>query len=74
MRDEPARLELGQALGQDIGADSRKIRLELGEAARPISQLAKHEHRPALAEQLHRVGEPAGVVVAAFLLAFPSFS
>ena len=68
LADEPARLELGQPLGQHVGADSREVGLELGEAARPVSQLAQHQHRPAFADQVQRMGEAAGVVVSPFLL------
>ena len=59
-----------QPLRQHIGADPGKIGLQLRKAARSVSELAQHQHRPALAEQLHRVGEPAGIVVAPFFLDF----
>ena len=71
---EPARLELGQALGQHVGADPLEVGLQLGKAARAVGQLAQHQHRPALAEQIQRMGQAAGVVVAPFFLALPQFS
>ena len=61
-------LQLGEALAQDICADSLKIGLEPGEATRAISELAQHQHRPALAKQLHRMGQAAGVVIATFFV------
>ena len=51
-----------------------QVALQLGEAPWAVRELAKHQHRPALAEQFHRMGEAAGIVVAPFFLAFPPFS
>jgi len=64
--DEPAILELGEPLGQDIGADPSQIRLQLRKAARAKQQLTEDEDRPALAEQLYRMSEPAGILEAPF--------
>ena len=65
---QPTIFELGQALSQHIGADPRKIRSQLRKALRTIRQLTKDEHRPALADQLQRVGQPAGIVIPSFCL------
>src|SRR5205814_5069704 len=72
--NQPTRFEFSEALGQYIRADSREVRFQSGEAPRAVSKFAKHQHGPALAEQFHCVGEPAGIVVTPFFLALPMLS
>ena len=71
---EAARFEFGQALRQHVRADSGEVALQIGKAARAVSQLAKNQHGPTLAEQFQRMREAAGVVVAPPFFAVPQFS
>ena len=71
---KPAILELGQALGQDIGADSRQVGLQFRETARPEHQFAQHQQRPALANQIKRMGQAASIVISPFWITLPRLS
>jgi len=58
-RHDAGRLEFLQAGGQDVRADARQALEQVGEAARPEQQLADHEQRPALADEVERPREAA---------------
>jgi hypothetical protein len=74
LSDDSARLELGEPLSEHIRTDPRKVRFQLGKAPRPISKLAQHQHRPSVADEVERMGKPAGIVVAPFVFRFPIVS
>ena len=55
---DPRRLELAQALGEDVGADVGQSGAQVGEALGPEQQLADDEQRPALADDVERPATP----------------
>jgi hypothetical protein len=57
--DDLTRLEILQARRQDVGADPRQRVGEVGVALGALQQLADDQQRPALADQLERVGDGA---------------
>src|SRR5205085_1065202 len=59
------RLEGLEALRQHVGADAGKARAQIAEALRAEHELAHDEEGPTLADEVERMGRPAGVVVAA---------
>src|SRR5688572_9284349 len=71
--DDAVRLELAEALREHVRACARKARADVGEALRPVAQLAEDQDGPAFAYQLERVGEPAEVVVCALLRRHPAY-
>src|SRR5206468_4094496 len=56
-------LELAQALGEDIGAHVRQAGPEVAETLGAEQELAHHEQRPALADEVESPGYAAGVAV-----------
>ena len=56
-------LELAQPLGQHVRADVGQAGAQVGEALGPEQQLANHEQRPSLPDEVERAGDPAGVSV-----------
>ena len=61
--DDARALEFAQAIGDDVGARVREASLEIGETLRPEQQLADHEQRPALADEIESVGDRAAIAV-----------
>ncbi len=61
-------LKLGEPLGERVGAKTRQIGAQFGEAPRTEHHLAQHQQRPAVADQLERMGRPTGIVIASFRL------
>src|SRR5581483_3287862 len=62
--DDPVRLEVAQAGGEDVGADTGQVVDEVRVPLRAVHQLADDEQRPALADQVERVSNRAVLVVA----------
>ena len=56
-------LESSQSLGEPVAPDSREDREEVLEPLGTEQQLADHEDRPALAEDVERAGERAHLPV-----------
>ena len=56
-------VELVEPLGEDVLAHLAKPASEVGEALRPEQQLAHDEQRPALADDVERARDPAGITV-----------
>jgi len=59
-------LQLTQALSEDVGAELRKSRPQVGESLRPEQQLADNQQRPALADDVQRTCNPAPVAIGSF--------
>ena len=64
---EPGLLELAQALGEHVGAEAGQARPQVGEALRAEQQLAHHQQRPALADDVEGARDAAAVAVGPFL-------
>ena len=64
---DPFVLELLQPRREDVRGDPRLAALQVGEALGAAEQVAHEHERPALADELERMGEPAVLSVAARL-------
>src|SRR5512132_1419054 len=63
LADDPCLLESSQSLRQPVAPARREDREELLEPLGTEQQLADHQHRPALAEDVERAGERAHLPV-----------
>src|SRR3546814_21074231 len=54
-----------EPLGQDVGADARKIHAEIAEPLWAQHQLAHHQQRPSFADEIKRMRRTTGVFIAA---------
>src|SRR5262245_50122298 len=61
---EPVRLHEPQPVGQDVGRDALERAQQVLEPPRPGQQVANHEQGPAVADQLERLRDRAGLVIA----------
>ena len=52
---EALRLEVAQALGEDVGRDPGQLALEVAEAPRPVEQRGDDQERPAVADARERL-------------------
>ena len=60
---DPGGLEVAQARGEDVRPDAGQAVDQVGVALGPVHQLADHEQRPAIPDQVERVGHRAVLVV-----------
>src|SRR4029453_5889004 len=63
LADDSCLLESSQSLGEPVAPDRREDRQEVLEPLGTEQQLADHQHRPALAEDIQRAGERAHLPV-----------
>ena len=63
--DQAGGFKRAQALGEDVRADAREARLEVGVALGAQEEIADDEQRPALADDVERAGRGAELLVAA---------
>jgi len=61
--DDAAAVEVAQPLSEHVGADVRQPGPQVGEPLRAEQELAHHEQRPALADDVERPRDPAAIPV-----------